>query len=128
MSDQNKRSPAHKWRFLTLLPACCIALLGLATAPDAAAAPSPTVRIDQGTLTGLENAGVEEFLGVRYAMPPVGSLRWQPPVPVPPGHASVNATQFANNCPQNPAPWGTPSTTEDCLLLNIYAPASARRC
>jgi para-nitrobenzyl esterase len=84
------------------------------------------VQVEQGTLTGLEAGGVDEFLGVRYAQPPVGALRWQPPVPVPASHAAVKATEIGANCAQNPSPWGTPSTAEDCLFLNVYVPASAQ--
>ncbi len=126
MSGPRQRSLLLERHVRHLLPACCIALLGFLTTPcGTAAAAQPTAQIDQGTLSGLESGGVEEYLGVRYAQPPVGNLRWQPPVPVPPSRTHVNATQFGNNCPQNPAPWGTPSTTEDCLFLNVYVPASA---
>ena len=120
MSYKNEGATIRQRRSRGLLPIVCAAFLGLTAAPhDAGAAGNPTVRVDQGTLTGLEAAGVQEFLGVRYAMPPVGDLRWQPPVPLPPGRAKIDATQFGNNCPQNSSPWGTPSTSEDCLVLNI---------
>ncbi len=43
--------------------------------------------------------------------------------PVSHGRGRIDATQFGANCPQGASPWGTPSTTEDCLFLNVYAPA-----
>src|ERR1700758_4724805 len=66
----------------------------------------------------VTSAGVREFLGIPYAAPPVGNLRWRPPVPYAPWFAPLEATQFANNCPQPPSPFGRASVTEDCLFLN----------
>ena len=108
-----------------LLPLCFTALLALTAGIRQADARAPTVRVEQGTLTGLESSGVEEFLGVRYTQPPVGALRWQPPAPVPASRSTIDATKFGANCAQNTSPWGTPSTAEDCLFLNVYVPASA---
>jgi para-nitrobenzyl esterase len=83
------------------------------------------VTISQGTLTGVAAGGVNAFLGVRYAMPPIGELRWRPPLPVAPSDQQISATHFGSNCPQGTSPWGKPSTAEDCLFLNIYAPAAS---
>jgi para-nitrobenzyl esterase len=69
-------------------------------------------------------AGVREFLGIPYAAPPVGELRWRPPVPHAPWFEPLDATQFANHCPQTFSPFGIPSTTEDCLFLNVFTPGS----
>src|ERR1700733_5017563 len=65
-------------------------------------------------------AGVREFLGIPYAAAPVGNLRWRPPVPHAPWFQTLNATQFANHCPQPASPFGIESTTEDCLFLNVF--------
>ena len=100
-----------------------VALLALGvSAPPSAAAPTATV--EQGLLSGVEVGSVDEFLGVRYATPPVGDLRWRPPQPVTPGQQQLDATQLGNNCAQGKSPWGTPSSSEDCLFLNIYVPAA----
>jgi len=69
-------------------------------------------------------AGVREFLGIPYAAPPVGNLRWRPPLPHAPWFAPLEATQFANHCPQPPSPFGIASVTEDCLFLNVFTPGS----
>jgi para-nitrobenzyl esterase len=102
---------------------CVVALLALSLGAPAFAT-TPTVTVEQGVLSGVEVGSVEEFLGVRYAMPPVGDLRWRPPQPVSRGHQHLDATQFGNNCAQGTSPWGTPSSSEDCLFLNIYVPTA----
>ncbi len=50
-------------------------------------------------LRGTTAAGTREFLGIPYAAPPVGKLRWRPPRPPRAGRASA-ATSFAPQCPQ----------------------------
>jgi para-nitrobenzyl esterase len=75
----------------------------------------------RGTVT---SAGVREFLGIPYAAAPVGNLRWHPPVPHAPWFQPLDATQFANHCPQTASPFGIASTTEDCLFLNVFTPDS----
>ncbi|CAH1268552.1 CES2 [Branchiostoma lanceolatum] len=78
---------------------------------------------------------VHIFKGIPYAAPPVGDLRWRPPQD-PVGWTGVrDATQFGNRCPQvvdMQAPPGSPlkelitygsnSSSEDCLFLNVYTP------
>ena len=82
----------------------------------------PTVSTSDGPVRGFVQNGVNEFLGIPYAAPPVGDLRWKPPAP-PASHALLDATQFANTCPQvtTLGPFAGPtSTTEDCLYLNVF--------
>ena len=108
------------WRGIQYGIVCAIGLFILCFGTAASAA--PTVTLEQGTLTGVDMGGVAVFRGVRYAMPPVGDLRWRPPQPVARGQEQVDATSFGSDCPQGTSPWGKPSTTEDCLFLNIYVP------
>jgi para-nitrobenzyl esterase len=83
----------------------------------------PLVFTLSGAVRGtVSPAGVREFLGIPYAAPPVGNLRWRPPVPHAPWFAPLEATQFANHCPQPPSPFGIASVTEDCLFLNVFTP------
>jgi para-nitrobenzyl esterase len=109
----------------SLRGALCSALVfGAATfAAPALAAPPLTIAPD-GVFHGkFDTTGtVKEFLGIRYAQPVTGELRWKPPVPVKPSFAEQDATQFGNHCPQVASPFGNASTTEDCLFLNVYAP------
>ena len=96
----------------------------LATVAVAAAAPgSPIVATDKGPIRGLAIDGMEVFRGIPYAAPPVGDLRWRPPQDRAPWDGVLNATQFANHCPQNPSPYGIASLTEDCLYLNVFTPS-----
>jgi len=86
----------------------------------------PLVFTFSGLVRGsVSSAGIREFLGIPYATPPVGNLRWQPPVPHAPWFAPLEATKFANHCPQPASPFGLASVTEDCLFLNVYTPDSA---
>ena len=79
----------------------------------------------RGTTSG---ASTEEFLGIPYAAPPVGQLRWRPPQPAARWHGVRQATRFGPHCPQQAASgFGVPSTSEDCLYLNVFAPAGGAR-
>ena len=73
-------------------------------------------------MQGFEKNGVNIFLGIPYAAPPVGKLRWK--APQSPGHHGLlDATQYANSCPQVTelgAFAGPSSTSEDCLYLNVF--------
>ena len=82
----------------------------------------PVAQTQNGPVTGTVTDGVRAFLGIRYAAPPVGELRWQPPQPVPADLATHDATTPSPYCPQNATPYGAASTTEDCLYLNVYTP------
>ena len=99
---------------------------GHAAASPASGNANPVVRIDNGLIRGADVAGVYSFLGLPYAAPPTGNLRWRPPQPASSWSGVRDATQFGPSCPQaqvgNPLlPPGTIS--EDCLYLNVYAPA-----
>ena len=82
----------------------------------------PTVNTTDGPVRGFVREGVRTFLGIPYAAPPVGDLRWMPPEP-PEHHALLDATEFGNTCPQVTtlgAFAGPANTTEDCLYLNVF--------
>jgi para-nitrobenzyl esterase len=85
----------------------------------------PTVSTGDGPVQGFVQNGAITFLGIPYAAPPVGALRWMPPAP-PGSHPLLDATQFANSCPQVTelgAFAGPSSTNEDCLYLNVFTPS-----
>jgi para-nitrobenzyl esterase len=100
----------------------------LATAPASNAA-GPVVTTT-GTYTGIMNfveqpgdPAVNAFLGIRYAQPPTGTLRWKPPQAPNPGQGSILANNFGSICTQGSNPHLAGS--EDCLFLNVYVPSSA---
>jgi para-nitrobenzyl esterase len=78
-----------------------------------------------GLVRGEATTEGRQFLGVPYAADPVGKLRWRPPQPHPTWDGKRDATKFGNRCMQEADP--KPATTEDCLNLNIYTPARAKR-
>ncbi len=92
------------------------------------AAPGAIVATESGKLQGADPApGVRAYLGVRYAKPPIGPLRWQPPQPIEAENETIPALQHGSPCPQQRFGWNNTSAdhgTEDCLFLNIWAPAS----
>ncbi|KVE27410.1 hypothetical protein WS67_11585 [Burkholderia singularis] len=115
--------------------------------PQQAANPAPTQRVTSfGTVNGLDRSaatGVYAWLGIPYAKPPVGALRWMPPVDPAPWTGVRAAQQFGHACAQvggyygpaqNDAPYGLavrdgfgkPVGNEDCLTLNIWRPATAQ--
>ena len=87
---------------------------------------------------GLEQAsGVQAFLGIPFAEPPVNDLRWERPVPIKGSLGEVNATQFMPACMQSgsglawyhgmmsrvgvdPSLMEGPEYSEDCLYLNVW--------
>lgn len=60
----------------------------------------PVARLDTGWIGGVEAGGVRAFLGLPYAQPPVGDLRWRAPRPATPWTGVRPATAFAPACPQ----------------------------
>jgi para-nitrobenzyl esterase len=86
----------------------------------------PRVRIRPGWLEGVRRGGVACFLGVPYAEPPVGELRFRAPKPLGTWEGVRTATALGPQCIQNnpdlPA-WLDPSPeSEDCLVLNVWTP------
>jgi para-nitrobenzyl esterase len=79
-----------------------------------------------GAVRGQAAAAGKEFLGIPYAAPPVGVLRWQPPRPAAPWHGTRAATAYGPHCPQPSGSFGRASTTEDCLYLNVFTPAGSK--
>lgn len=83
-----------------------------------------------GTVVGsVGRYGNQMWLGLPYAKPPVGALRWRAPEPAAPVAGRVEALAFGAHCPQLASPFagvdareGTLSGDEDCLFLNVYAP------
>ncbi|HLX37289.1 MAG TPA: carboxylesterase family protein [Candidatus Binataceae bacterium] len=80
----------------------------------------PTVHTHEGRITGMTVDGINEFLGIPYAAPPIGPHRWRPPIAHSHFSKPFAATAFGSQCVQ---PGGAGS--EDCLFLNVFTPESA---
>ena len=92
----------------------------------------PVVLTPSGELEGAwadAEAGVSVFRGVPFARPPVGALRWRPPVAVEPWGGTRAATEFgpacwqARNADDSPYARGELPRSEDCLTLNLWTAA-----
>lgn len=91
------------------------------------------VSTPSGSLSGLSLPGASAFLGIPYAVPPVGPLRFQAPLPHPAWAGARDATVFGPSAPQvsgGPFAGLVPGmevgpTDEDCLTLNVWTPDGA---
>src|SRR5436190_829335 len=113
--------------------------LAIIVAPGLGAQSAP-VRTHSGLVTGTaaKLPGVRAYLGIPFAAPPVGDLRWRAPQPVAAWKGTRAADHFSPSCIQGPntpfGPWTAEflllgPTSEDCLYVNVWtkAAANARR-
>src|SRR5687768_6718595 len=103
-------------------------MLCISSAQSAVRAPDldlPAVQVEGGLIAGTQADGVTRFFGVPYAAPPVGELRWRAPQPVQPWAGTREARAFSPVCRQT-VPWISEPQSEDCLYLNVWAPARAK--
>ncbi|MHB8384437.1 MAG: carboxylesterase/lipase family protein [Candidatus Binataceae bacterium] len=119
----------NRWRRLSdlgsklLLEVVAICVVTLSLAATASADNRfgrPIVITESGFVAGVTTNGVNEFLGIPYAKPPVGALRWTPPIPYGffPGFF-LEATKFGSECTQSGS-----LGSENCLFLNVYSPGN----
>ena len=82
------------------------------------------IQTGSGPIQGSVSQDIREFLGIRYAAPPVGNLRWRPPQTPNKWTHIKNTTQYRARCSAGTTIdlFGTTSTTEDCLFLNVFTP------
>lgn len=85
------------------------------------------VTYDHGAVVGRTIGGVHTFLGLPYAAPPVGDLRWRPPQPAMPWATPRDASELGSRCPQVDFMGGSDTLEgdEDCLFLNVFTPEIA---
>ncbi|KAJ7155733.1 Alpha/Beta hydrolase protein [Mycena filopes] len=125
-----------------IFAALCLQVRGATLAAVAA----PTITLDAGTFTGtVGSANTQSFLGIPFALPPVGDLRFRLPVANAAYNGTHSATAFGPACPQQavklPVLTGLPQevvddvvnslfgivfpSAEDCLTINVIKPATA---
>jgi len=108
-----------------------LAFIAVGTSPAQAA----TLTVQEGAIAGTQRNGVSRYLGIPYARPPVGDLRWAPPQGPLAWEGVRPATAFAAACAQignyftsnDPQTFDRPYGSEDCLYLNVWAPTAQQR-
>jgi para-nitrobenzyl esterase len=135
---QNRFKLTHRGSTRALL-LCSVLAIGFGAAASAFAHDDhddhgdrdrPVVRTVEGPVRGFKEKGVETYLGIPFAAPPVGDLRWRPPAPVKKWKDALDATAFGPTCPQvtTLGPFAGPaSTTEDCLYLNVFTTGNGKK-
>ncbi|NLX71430.1 MAG: carboxylesterase family protein [Clostridiales bacterium] len=85
------------------------------------------VEIKNGKIRGSKEKGMLAFKNIPFAKPPIGDLRFKPPVPVENWEGVLDCTKYGPRPCQNPPPWcedrDTAVYSEDCLNLNVWTPA-----
>ncbi|KAJ7218238.1 carotenoid ester lipase precursor [Mycena haematopus] len=126
-----------------MVTSCALFVLLLQVASSLAT--QPTVQLDRATVTGVTDGTLKKFYGIPYALPPVGPLRLRLPYPIPSYKKNFAATDYGPICLQmeqklvfladvpeivveeiggTGAPIPLPQS-EDCLTVNVIAPAGA---
>ena len=127
MIDKTSRSRSAM-RLPTMIGICALLM---ASMPAQAASVAEPIRATttSGPVIGRVENGIHVFRGIPYAQPPVGDLRWKPPQPIR-WTEDRQADVFGAPCLQQSGPEGRPnaggvvgSSSEDCLYLNVWAPA-----
>jgi para-nitrobenzyl esterase len=92
-----------------------------------------TVKTEQGKVHGktINDGKVKAFLGLPYAASPAGDMRWKAPETPAKWTGERDATKFGPHCAQghvfDDMIFQDSGESEDCLSLNVYAPADATR-
>ena len=118
---------------INLHPICALAIAGLALGLSSPIhADSLTVKTAQGKAQGktINEGKVKAFLGLPYAAPPVGDLRWRAPQPPAKWQGVRDATKYGARCFQghiyDDMVFQDSGPSEDCLYLNVFTPANAK--
>lgn len=113
---------------MRLHPSLLLLVVGFALAASGVA----QVRVESGVVQGVRDHGVTVYKGIPYAAPPLGDLRWRAPQAARSWSGTRQAVAFGPACMQRIhgefLPWTTEflalaPTSEDCLYLNVWAPA-----
>jgi para-nitrobenzyl esterase len=117
-------------RHLSAIAMVWAAIAALPAAGQTAAAPQ--VKLAAGKLAGASEAGIERFFNIPFAAAPVGALRWRAPHAPARWKGVRDASKLGPACPQTVRPalvagGVADNQSEDCLQLNIWRPAGAKK-
>lgn len=121
------RKPKRASALRTLMLSCAVLVTtAWISAPNAQAGPVAYTSLGEarGTVTA---EGMSAFLGLPYAQPPLGNLRFAPPAPLTSWGGPIQADTFGPACPQpaiEPSAIMNSRISEDCLTLNVWTPAA----
>jgi para-nitrobenzyl esterase len=118
-------------RLLIIAIATCGAFTAPARTATSPATQAPIVEAPAGSVRGLRKGNADIFRAIPYALPPVGERRWHPPAAMPRWTGVRTAQTMGVACMQPPmaaGPYdrGKVAMSEDCLTLDVTAPANAR--
>ena len=117
--------PFRGWSRLMSWKALLVAVFSIGLAGLSGCLPiAKDVVTSYGTLRGSTDGKISAFLNVPYAQPPVGALRWKPTQPLQPWTGVREARRNGPACIQGGLPTDSFVTSEDCLTLDIWAPAT----
>lgn len=123
----NTRLKSKKLRQLLLSTIVIfISLINVNAQSSIAGVNRPLIKITSGSLLGIDECDVISFKGIPYAAAPVGEFRWRPPQPVAPWDTVRDAGKFCADCVQRTFPNSGTLISEDCLFLNLWAPAEVK--
>ncbi len=105
-------------------------VLAVVLAVAAPAFAADGVKTANGTVEGVTTqSGIHVYLGIPFAAPPLGDLRWKPPQPVKNWTGTRSAAQFGPRCVQasifGDMNFRSNGMSEDCLYLNVWTPATS---
>jgi para-nitrobenzyl esterase len=119
---------SSRFGFSRIFGMAALAIASVAITSNASAAqPQLQVKTKSGKVLGKSEGKVRAFLGIPFAQPPVGQLRWKPPVPAAKWKGVRQVTEFGSHCMQptiyKDMIFRDPGISEDCLNLNVWTPA-----
>lgn len=118
-------------KYVTWKPTTLLGLVALAACGGDSESTTPIqqgteIEISDGVVVGEVDGATRRFLGIPFAAPPTGELRWRAPEPPDPWDTPLEAVEFSAACPQLGSTTSPESSeNEDCLYLNVWTPERA---